>query len=405
MITKRDLKAGIFLPPFHSNDEDPQICFQRDFELIQRLDKLGFHEAWIGEHHSGGFEIYSSPELFIATAAERTKQIKLGTGVISLPYHNPLIAAGRISQLDHQTRGRALFGFGPGMLVSDAMMLGINPDTQRARMGEALDVIIRLLAGEVVTQKTEWFDLREARLNLAPFTQPRPHFAVASTATPNGARLAGKYGLGMLCIAAAAPAGYNALDFNWRVANEMAAERGSSMDPRELRLMAPIHVAETHEQAVREINWGFEKFRQYMYSMRPEGPAAIGMPNEISMENVGELNAEGKASIGTPDDAVALLERFWQKTGGFGTILILAHDWASTEDTNKSFDMFARYVLPKFASRNTSRVDSLSWIRSHREEFTHASKSAMMKVVDKFMAEEAAKKKEPRGGRSPRGRA
>ena len=117
--------------------------------------------------------------------------------------------------------------------------------------------------------------------------------------------------------------------------------------------MAPIHVAETREQAVEEVNWGFEKYLHYSYSLRPEGPVAIGLPTEITMDNIEELNRTGKASIGTPDDAVALIEKFWNKTGGFGSILILAHDWANFESTKKSFEMFARYVMPKFAGRNT----------------------------------------------------
>jgi limonene 1,2-monooxygenase len=393
MITSDRLRAGIFLPPFHPNDEDPSLCFERDFELIQFLDQLGYDEAWIGEHHSGGYEIYGSPELFIATAAERTRRIRLGTGVISLPYHNPLMVADRLVQLDYQTRGRAMFGFGPGLLTSDAMMLNINPDQQRDRLAEGLDIIVRLLAGEVVSAKTEWFEIHEARLQLKPFTRPRPHLAVASAITPSGGKLAGKHGLGMLCVAASSPAGYDVLDTNWRIANEVAAQRGAKMDANDLRLMAPIHVAETREQAVANVQWGFEKFLHYSYSLRAEGPVAIGLPTAINMDNIEELNRTGKASIGTPDDAVAMLERFWQKTGGFGCMLILAHNWANFEATKKSYEMFMRYVLPKFAGRNKTREGSLTWIRGHREEFSSAGKAAALKVVNAYLAEQAAKTK------------
>jgi limonene 1,2-monooxygenase len=391
-ITRDRLRCGIFLPPFHPNDEDPLLCFERDFELMQHLDKLGFHEAWIGEHHSGGYETYSSPELFIATAAERTRHIRLGTGVISLPYHHPLMVADRMVQLDIQTRGRAMFGFGPGLLPSDARILGIDPDTQRPRMAEALNIIIRLLNGEVVTHKSDWFELNEARLHLKSFTRPRPEIAVTSTITPNGAQLAGHHDLGMLCVAAAAPAGYNVLDTNWRIASEIAATHGRAMDPSRLRLMAPIHIAETREQAVAELNWGFKKYLHYSYSLRPEGPLAIGLPTEITMDNVEALHREGKACFGTPDDAVAMLEKFWAKTGGFGAMLILGHNWATFENTKKSFEMFARYVLPKFAARNTARDESLDWIRGNREEFAKASKAAAMKKVSEFLAEEAARR-------------
>src|SRR5262245_58146665 len=151
------MRNGIFLAPFHPVDEDPTLALRRDLELIEFLDEIGYEEAWIGEHHSAGYEIIASPELFIAAAAERTRRIKLGTGVISLPYHNPLMVADRMLQLDHMTMGRAMFGVGPGLLPSDAHMLGIPVAKQRDRMLESLEVILRLLAGETVTLKTEWF--------------------------------------------------------------------------------------------------------------------------------------------------------------------------------------------------------------------------------------------------------
>ena len=80
------MKFGIFLAPFHWKDENPTLSLQRDLELVEYLDHLGYDEAWIGEHHSAGWEIIASPEVFIAAAAERTKHIRLGTGVTSLPY-------------------------------------------------------------------------------------------------------------------------------------------------------------------------------------------------------------------------------------------------------------------------------------------------------------------------------
>src|SRR4026208_879240 len=177
---KIKLRNGIFLAPFHPLDEEPTLCLQRDLELIEHLDRLGYDEAWVGEHHSAGYEIIASPELFIAAAAERTKRIRLGPGVIALPYHNPLMVADRMIQLDHMTRGRAMFGVGPGLLPTDAEMLGIEVAKQRERMGGALDVSVRLLAGETVTQQTEWFTLNKARLQLRPYTHPRPEITVAS---------------------------------------------------------------------------------------------------------------------------------------------------------------------------------------------------------------------------------
>ena len=174
------LRAGIFLAPFHPVDENPTLAIERDFQLIEHLDRLGYDEAWVGEHHSAGYEIIASPELFIAAAAERTRHIRLGTGVVSLPYHHPYIVADRMQQLDHQTRGRAMFGVGPGALPSDAVMLGIDPLRQRDMQDEALSVILPLLRGETVTHKSDWFTLVDARLQLRPWS--RPHIEMASAA-------------------------------------------------------------------------------------------------------------------------------------------------------------------------------------------------------------------------------
>jgi limonene 1,2-monooxygenase len=379
-MTKAALRYGIFLPPFHALDEDPTLCLQRDFELIEHLDRLGYDEAWIGEHHSGGFEIIASPELFMAAAAERTRQIKLGSGVISLPYHHPLNTAGRIAQLDHQTKGRAIFGFGPGLLNSDAQMLGIDASTQRERMGQAIDVITRLLDGEIVTAKTDWFEMKNARMQLGPYKGKRPHLACTSTVTPNGAVLAGKYGLGMVCVAAASAAGYSALDTNWNIACAEAEKAGHTMDRSGLRLMAPFHVAETREQAIEEMKWGFDKWSDYAYQISAIGPASIGLGT------IEEMIEKQSAVIGTPDDAVAQLERYWDKTGGFGCMLILAQNWATPENTKKSFDLIARHVMPKFAERNRRRIESYTWMGDNREEFGNTTRAASQAAIDKYAA-------------------
>jgi limonene 1,2-monooxygenase len=379
MTDYRTLRAGVFLPPFHPNDEDPLLCMERDFQLMQWLDELGFDEAWIGEHHSGGYEIYGQPELFIATAAERTRRIRLGTGVISLPYHHPFMIADRIVQLDYQTRGRAMFGFGPGLLTSDAMMLGIDPETQRDRMADAIDVITRLLAGETVTRETDWYRLRNGRLQLRPYSKPRPHLAITSTVTPYGGMLAGKHDLGMLCVAAGSPHGYDALDYNWGLAEKGAAADGRTMDKRNFRLMAPFHIAETREKALANVREGFEKAQIYHYSVNPEGGAAIGLAS------IEAINEGGRGAIGTPDDALRVLENYWTKTGGFGAILLLAHDWADWEATKRSYELFARYVLPRFEERNVWREESMQWLRDNNEGFSAKRKSAQLHAIERHV--------------------
>ena len=386
------MRNGIFMAPFHPVDEDPTMALARDLELVEWLDRLGYDEAWIGEHHSAGFEIIASPELFIAAAAERTRHIRLGTGVVSLPYHNPLMTANRIIQLDHMTRGRVMFGAGPGLLPSDASMLGIDPSTQRDRMAEALDVILRLFAGETVSETTEWYTLNEARLHLLPYSDPYPEVAVASSITPSGGRLAGKYDLGMLCVAATQAGGFDALGENWKIANEIAQEtRGKPMDPRRLRLVGPVHIAETREKARENVQFGIHKWLDYFSRINPTSSAQV---DNRGGDPVDTMIASGSAVIGTPDDAVAQIRRLQDKQGEFGCFLQLAHNWADFDSTKKSYELWQRYVMPQLTGANRNRDISLEWTTEHGERLMGGAMKAAMEMFEKHQKEQAAKAKE-----------
>jgi len=380
------LRNGIFLAPFHPVDEDPTLCIQRDLELVDHLDRLGYDEAWIGEHHSAGYEIIASPEVFVAAAAERTKRIKLGSGVISLPYHNPLMAANRVLQLDHQTKGRFMFGVGPGLLPSDAFAMGIDPATQRDRMVQAIEVILKLFAGERVTHKTDWFTLVDAKCQLRPFTWPHPEIAVASSVTPSGGKLAGRHGFGMLCVAATQEGGYDALGINWQVANETAAEHGRTMDPEKLRLVGPVHIAETREEAMQNIKFGFEKWSDYFAGITGN---IAGRQQGGSVEDA--IKA-GVIVVGTPDDAIAQIRRLQKKQGEFGCFLQLAHNWANFENTKKSYELWMRHVTPVINNANTAREEALNWARDNREKFIGAAMGAAMATIQKHHEEQAKKK-------------
>jgi limonene 1,2-monooxygenase len=385
-MTEINLRHGIFLPPFHPNEEDPTQCLERDLELMTWLDKLGFHEAWIGEHHSAGYEIISSPEIFIAFAAERTRHIRFGTGVISLPYHHPMMVADRIVQLDHMTRGRIMFGCGPGLLASDAIMMGIDPLTQRDRMAEAIDVILRLFNGEIVTEKTDWYTMEGCRLHLLPYTKPHPEMAVVSAITPSGGRLAGKYDLGMICVAATNPFGYDALASNWQIANDTAAQDGRQMDPNRLRLVGPMHIAETREQAFKNAKFGFENYLGYLNNNQPRFIVPAGKdPLEWFIENRFGV-------CGTPDDAIALIERLQEKQGAFGAFLHQAHNWADFEATKRSYELYSRYVMPHFSKLNQTRTASYQWCGDNRDEFSAKRNAAAKAMFDKHEAEQKVKR-------------
>jgi limonene 1,2-monooxygenase len=379
-MSNKKLRHGVFLAPLHPFDEDANSVIHRDLELMEWLDKLGYDEAWIGEHHSGGWETISSPELFIAAAAERTRHIKFGTGVISLPYHQPLMVANRIIQLDHQTRGRVMFGFGPGLLISDARMLGIDPLTQRDRMAQALGVILRLLDGERVTEKTDWYELNNAGVHLLPYTRPRPDIAVASAATPSGGKLAGKYDLIMLCVAATDPTGgYNVLDINWNFACETAKEYGNTLSRDKLRLMGPMHIAETREQARENVRFGLMKYLDYARTLTP---GRFG--NFEGRDPVDVVLDSGHIVIGTPDDAVAVLKRLQAKQGDFGAFLQQGHDWANWENTKRSYELYIRYVAPHFNQSSVSRKESFDEWKENSLEYSGQTSSAAKATLDKY---------------------
>jgi limonene 1,2-monooxygenase len=385
------MRFGIFIAPFHPTRENPGLALRRDFELVEWLDQLGYDEAWIGEHHSAGYEIIASPELFIAAAAERTRHIKLGTGVSSLPYHHPLMLADRINQLDHQTRGRTIFGVGPGALPSDAFMMGIDVAKQRDRMDEAIGVLVPLLRGETVTHESDWFTLREARLQLAPFTRPHIEICVASQVSPAGARAAGKHGVGLLSIGATSTGGFNALAMNWKICADKAAEHGHEALRSAWRLVGPMHIAETREKARENVRFGLADWLRYFQEV-----AALPLAPAGSIDNaIDALVASGLAVIGDPDDAIAQLERLEKQSGGFGCFLHMAHNWADWAETRRSYELFARYVTPRFQQLNVNRDASMQWAAANRPTFIGAMGNAINREIQKHVAEQ--KEKQERG--------
>ncbi|HVJ97094.1 MAG TPA: LLM class flavin-dependent oxidoreductase [Acidimicrobiia bacterium] len=371
------MRFGVFMAPFHPTGQNPTLALERDLQLLEHLDQLGFHEAWIGEHHSGGYEIISSPEVFIAAAAARTKYLRLGSGVNSLPYHHPLLLADRFVLLDHLTRGRAMLGCGPGQLTSDAHMLGIPADEQRPRMNESLEAIMALLRGETVTMHTDGFTLQDARLQLRPYSEPNLEVAVAASISPTGAVAAGKHGIGLLSIAATTSQGFDAIGTHWKTWNETAEQHGHVADRSKWRLVGPMHIAETKEQARKDVEYGIVPFSKYFTHVLPAGPTRGDTAEEI-IANTAE---DGFAVIGTPDDAVAKIQSLVDQSGGFGTFLMFGHDWASPEATRRSFELFAQYVMPHFTDQLTAPQASCDWVTGSGGEFINAAIGAITKAI------------------------
>lgn len=383
------LRFGIFLAPFHPVGQNPTLALERDMALLEHLDALGFDEAWIGEHHSAGYEIVASPEVFIAAASQRTKRIRLGTGVSSLPYHQPLMLADRMVLLDHLTRGRVMFGVGPGALPSDAFMMGIEVARQRDMMEEALEAILELLAGEgPVNRQTDWFTLRDARLQLRPYSDPCFEVAVAAQISPSGPRLAGKHGLSLLSIGATSAGGFDILGAHWDVMEERSAEFGTTVDRRAWRLVGPMHIADTKEQAVADVAFGLPQWLDYFQRV---AALPLGVESDDPAEMAQAMNDSGFAVIGTVDDAIAQIQRLIDQSGGFGTFLTMATEWADRPAMFRSYELMARYVLPHFQGSAASTTASRDWAAENRPEFINAATAAVMSAVQKHHEEKATK--------------
>ncbi len=388
------MKFGAFFAPFHGDTVNPTLAFERDFQLIQWLDELTYDEAWVGEHHSGAYECIASPEVFLATAAERTRHIRLATGVSSLSYHHPLILADRIAQLDHQMRGRLIFGVGPGQLVADAYMMGVDPADLRRRMDEALDCIVRLLNGETVTHQTDWFTLREARCQILPYQHPTVEMAVASAISPTGARTAGKYGLGMISVAASSPEGFRQLSNHWDICEAKAAEHGRTVSRENWRIVTPFHVAETREHAFADLRFGLMDMMKYFRKFGGSAfPTANSFEEAVNIWTGGGLGAFGVGVVGTPDDLADHIGKLQAQSGGFKTFLALAHNAADFTATKKSYELFARHVMPRFQHSNNNRTPSLDWAAAHADRFMPSYIGGIQKAIADHEAETAARAK------------
>lgn len=333
------MRFGLFLQPFHHPSEDPTLALHRDLELVGHLEALGFDEAWIGEHHSTGWENIAAPEVFIAAAAQDTTRMSFGTGVVQLGLHHPLVALDRMIMLDHLTRGRVTFGMGVGGgIPSDLTVFGLTKDIAGRRMEQSIDVMMRLLSGdEPVTAVSDWFELREATLQLRPYTQPHLPLAVASTHPSNVefmGRTGGKVLMGPL------PGRVSAVLQDLQRGAEQSG-REASRDQIELSYM--MHVAETRDEAIAGFKQGAIAERYEFVSGVNGSPEPQTSPEEWYAGYV-ETNL-----IGAPADVIEKIERIQQESGGVGGLIFMTREWAGVEANRESWRLFAQEVAPKFA--------------------------------------------------------
>lgn len=383
------MQFGVFIPPHHvPTNYNPTLALQHDIEIVKLLDTIGYDEAWFGEHHSGGVELINDPMLFIAHVAPQTRNLRLGTGVVSLPYHNPLWVADKLALLDHLTRGRVILGVGPGALASDAAMIGIQPSEQRDALDFDMDVLMHLITSdEPISVETSRYKLVEARLQLDFYQDPHPPIVAAAVVSPSGPRIAGKHGLGLISIGATMKAGVDVLAMHWDVLEARAKEFNQKADRDAWRIVNIMHLAKTKDQAIKDIQYGLKDWCEYI-KYTAAAPQIQVSGNDISgyLEWIGD---NASVVIGTYKDAIEHIESLIEiSNGGFGNFLLFDHNWCELETKKQHYELFANYVIPHFKQTNLKMKSSEKALREIRDPLAEAQQEAITEYKKRHLKTE-----------------
>ncbi len=360
------MKISFFMMPIHHPSENPSLAYERDIALIEYADSLDFDEFYIGEHHSGGWETIPAPEMALAMAAARAKRIRLGTSVISVPYHHPFHLAERMAFLDQLTRGRVIFGVGPSNLVSDIKLFDIPPGDLRPMMRESVDIIVRLLESpEPFDYEGRFWKLRNVCLQVRSYQNPRMPLAIASAGSRGAIDLAARYGMILLSFGGEKIGENLALSEQWPYMEECARRHGTRVSRENWRITTHLHLAESREKAwadieecaLRDINYFMEIGLKAAYEAYPGQPRS-----EITLRSAA---AQRHWIVGTPDDAIEIIGKMQEETGGFGGLMLTTHEWVGDQKIRASLELFARYVMPHF--RGHARDLQNAWSRMQGE--------------------------------------
>ena len=357
------MQLGFFTMPLHPPGSDVTQTLDDDLEQLVTVDRLGYREAWIGEHFTARWENIPAPDLFIASALPRTEQIIFGTGVSCMPNHDPFVLAHRIAQLDHMAKGRFYWGVGSGGFLGDFQVAGFDPSSgdQRSMTREAIDQVLALWDQPApgLYDHQHWrFTVPEPvehiglGVHLKPFQLPHPPIAVAGvSARSDTLLLAGERGWIPISINLVPT---RILATHWESVRQGARAAGRTPDRSTWRIARDIYIAETTEQARQEALDGTlgRDFRQYWmrmlaYSGRlgnmkvdPDMPDAAVTP-EYALDNIW--------IVGSPDDAAAKIRRLYEDVGGFGVLLAIGHEWRPEDKWRRSTTLLAEKVMPRLA--------------------------------------------------------
>ncbi len=364
------MKFSFFMMPMHQPSESPALAFQRDIGFIHQADTLGYDEFMIGEHHSGGWETMPAPEMALAMAAAKAPRIRLGTSVINAPYHHPFHVAERIAFLDHLTEGRAMLGIGPSVLVSDIQLFRMPQEELYARMAESAEVIVRLLESrEPIDHEGRFWSFRQMKLHLRSYQSPRlPLYIASATGSDAVIDLAARHDMTLMSSTGAKRRAV--MGETWKKLEAACLKLGKPAPTRDRwRIATSFYLAPTREEAWKDVSEGILREAEYF--------SAIGLKftyERFAGEPLRDFTPQSCAEqrnwcIGTPEDAIAWIERTNAEAGGIGGIMLTMHDWTENWKQQRSLDLFARYVMPKFRGHTQGFEDAWAEVKAqaHRD--------------------------------------
>jgi len=350
--------------PLHPAGSDLTETLDADLDQVVTLDGLGYREAWIGEHFTAGWENLAAPDLLIAKAIPLTKNIILGTGVSCLPDHDPFVLAHRIAVLDHLARGRFYWGVGAGSFIGDFEVFGIDPKTgeQRDLTNESLEFILNLWNDPKpgLYENRRWrFRVPDpvAEVGLGvhtkPYQKPHPPIGVAGITAGSGTlRIAGANGWIPMSINFITK---DVLRTHWKSVEDGALETGRTPDRRMWRVARDIYVAETTEEARRDVREGTlaRDFTEYFFKMVPRirGNLDIFKMDKTMADSdvTPDYLLDNLWIAGSPDDVARQIRELYEYVGGFGVLLVMGHEWKPRDKWERSMRLLAGEVMPMLA--------------------------------------------------------
>ena len=351
--------------PMHPPGSDIGVTLQTDLSQVERLDALypAFEEVWVGEHFTAEWENIPAPDIFIAAALQRTRHIRLGTGVSCLPNHSPFQLAHRIALLDQLAQGRFFWGIGSGGFPGDFEVAGIDPKSgaQRQISLDAVDTVLGLWTDPrpgAYTQHSWSFHIPEydpriaKHVHLKPYQQPHPPIAVAGvTEKSETLALAGERGWIPMSINFVTP---RVLRSHWESVERGAAKSGLVADRSDWRICRAVHVADSDTAARREALEGAigRDYRDYFLKLLSLTRGLSGLKVDESMPDSGvtlDYLVDNVWLVGSPETVARKIRELHAEVGGFGTLLIGATDWPDPAVWERSITLFATDVVPRLA--------------------------------------------------------